>query len=103
MAVEITTDTPPPTSTALPFRDKVRIRFRKDGALRWLSHHDLLRTVERMLRRAQLPISSTQGFHKHPRMSFALAMPLGVIGCEEVLELELDQLLAVEDIHDRLG
>jgi radical SAM-linked protein len=104
MVVETPTSEPAVSaSIAPPFRDKIRFRFRKDGALRWLSHHDLMRTVERMLRRADLPFRSTQGFNPHPCMRFALAMPLGVIGCEEVLELEMAQPLAVEEIHARLS
>ena len=62
-----------------------------------------MRTLERTLRRANLPFRTTQGFHPHPRMVFALALPLGVIGCEEVLELELDQHLPPEEIHQRLS
>ncbi len=84
-------------------RDRLRFRFRKDGALRWLSHHDLMRTVERMLRRAEIPFCSTQGFNPHPRLSFALSLPLGVIGCEEVLELEVQPGLSLEVITDRLA
>jgi radical SAM-linked protein len=83
-------------------RDKVRIRFRKDRDLRLLSHHDLLRTFERMLRRAALPVRRTQGFHPHPRLVFALSLPLGVVGCAEVVELELDELLPVNEIRERL-
>jgi radical SAM-linked protein len=98
-----TVDPPSSPANAPPFRDKVRFRFRKDGALRWISHHDLLRNVERMLRRANLPFRSTEGFHPHPRMSFALAMPLGVIGCEEVLELEMAEHMPVEEIRARLA
>ena len=85
-----------------PLRDKVRIRFRKDRDLRLLSHHDLLRTFERMLRRAGLPVRRTQGFHPHPRLVFALSLPLGVVGCAEVVEIELDEVLPVEQIRDCL-
>ena len=94
-----------PTATlALPpsTRDKVRLRFRKDGALRLLSHHDLMRCFERMLRRAALPVRQSQGFHPKPRLIFALSLPLGVIGCEEVAELELDEILPLEEVRDRL-
>src|SRR5258708_18988302 len=73
-----------------PVCDKVRIRFRKDDDLRLLSHHDLMRAFQRMLRRASLPVQHSQGFHPQPRLIFALSLPLGVIGCEEVVELELD-------------
>ncbi len=84
-------------------KDKVRLRFRKDGALRWLSHHDLLRTFERMLRRAALPFRSTQGFHPHPRIVFALSLPLGVVGRSEVVEIELDEEIDPEVLRARLG
>ena len=92
----------PPPSPTRPLRDKVRIRFRKDGDLRLLSHHDLMRSFERMLRRAALPFRSPQGFHPKPRLVFALSLPLGVVGCEEVVELELDEMLPPEEVRERL-
>lgn len=88
--------------TPTPTRDRVRLRFRKGDDLRFLSHHDLLRTFERLLRRSQLPFHNTQGFHPHPRLVFALSLPLGVVGCAEVAELELDEVLPEADILDRL-
>ncbi len=83
-------------------KDKFRLRFRKDSNLRLLSHHDLMRCFERMLRRAVLPFHNTQGFHPHPRIVFALSLPLGVVGCEEVAELELDEVLAPDEVLERL-
>jgi radical SAM-linked protein len=82
---------------------KVRIRFRKSGTLRLLSHHDLMRTSERLLRRADLPFHRSQGFHPKPRLIFALSLPLGVVGCEEVVELELDRVLPLDEIQTRLA
>src|SRR5438552_15734366 len=84
-------------------RDKFRIRFRKCRDLRLVSHHDLLRSFERMLRRAALPFHSTSGFNPKPRLVFALSLPLGVVGCEEVVELELDAELLPEELHQRLA
>ena len=72
-------DTSAQTLAAGP-ASKVRLRFAKGGSLRWLSHHDLMRAFERMLRRAALPFRRTQGFHPHPRLVFALSLPLGVVG-----------------------
>jgi radical SAM-linked protein len=68
--------------------DKLRFRFAKTGTLRLLSHHDLMRCLERMLRRAALPFKSTAGFHPTPRVVFALSLPLGVEGLDEVVEIE---------------
>src|SRR5437667_8214695 len=84
-------------------KDKVRIRFRKDGDLRFVSHHDLMRSFERMLRRAGLPFHSTNGFNPKPRLIFALSLPLGVVGCAELAELELDSIVAPGEIHERLA
>lgn len=85
------------------FCDKVRIRFHKGGDLRLVSHHDLLRCFERMLRRAELPVHTTQGFNPRPRLAFASALPLGVVGCEEIVELELSAALEPDAIHERLA
>ncbi len=82
--------------------DRLRLRFRKSNERRFLSHHDLLRCFERLLRRSGLPFHNSQGFHPHPRLVFALSLPLGVVGCEEVAELELDAILPVEEVLERL-
>lgn len=82
--------------------DKTRIRFRKDGNLRLVSHHDLMRAFERMLRRSQLPFRSTEGFHPQPRMIFALSLPLGVSGLHEVLEVEWNDPVEPDDALTRL-
>jgi len=84
-------------------REKIRMRFRKTGAMRLVSHHDLMRCFERMLRRAALPFHATQGFHPKPRLVFALSLPLGIIGAEEVVDLELDAEIPPEEIRARLA
>jgi len=84
-------------------RDKVRIRFRKGGELRLVSHHDLMRCFERMLRRSGLPFHSSEGFNPKPRLVFALSLGLGIVGCEEVVELELDKELPLEEIQALLA
>jgi len=83
--------------------DKLRFRFAKTGSLRLLSHHDLMRCLERMLRRAQIPFKSTAGFHPSPRVVFALSLPLGVIGRDEVVEIELNHPHPVEEVRAALN
>ncbi len=84
-------------------RQRVRIRFSKSGELRFIGHHDLVRALERLFRRAQLPLAFSQGFHPKPKMSFPLALALGIEGREEVLELELAEALSGEEILARLA
>jgi radical SAM-linked protein len=83
--------------------DKLRFRFTKTGVLRLLSHHDLMRCLERMLRRAELPFKSTAGFHPSPRVVFALSLSLGVIGRDEVVEIELTEPRDSEDVLARMN
>jgi len=82
---------------------RFRVRFRKGGDLRLVSHHDLMHCFERMLRRAALPILHTHGFHPQPRMTFALSLALGILGGEEVVELEFEDGLSADDVHRRLA
>src|SRR5439155_23016349 len=83
--------------------DKLRFRFAKTGTLRLLSHHDLMRCFERILRRANVPFKSTSGFHPSPRIVFALSLSLGVVGRDEVVEIEFTQPCDSEDVLARLN
>ncbi len=83
--------------------DKLRFRFSKTGTLRLLSHHDLMRCFERILRRADVPFKSTAGFHPSPRVVFALSLGLGVVGRDEAVEIEFTQECESEDVLTRLN
>ena len=82
--------------------DKVRIRFRKSGELRLVSHLDLMRSFERLLRRASLPFHMTGGFHPTPRLVLAQSLSLGVVGQSEVAELELTEAIDPPEVLNRL-
>lgn len=81
---------------------RIRLRFAKRGDLRLVSHHDLMRCLERMLRRASLPVAHSQGFNPRPKATFALAMALGIEGCNEVLDLDLTEPMDPAEVLDRL-
>ena len=70
-------------------RNRVRIRYRKDGDLRWLGHQDLVRVWDRLLRRADVQPAMSEGFHKRPRINFPSALAVGIEGLDEIVELEL--------------
>lgn len=84
-------------------RQRVRIRFRKEGDLRLISHRDLARAMERLFRRCKLPLSMTQGFNPHPKISFPLALALGVASLDEVMELELAEEQDADRLHATLN
>jgi len=86
----------------LPIRDRYRIRFAKIGLLRWIGHRDLQRLWERLLRRAGLRLSMSEGFHPKPRISFPSALALGIEGLNEVVEVELAQVMDAPALRQRL-
>ena len=81
---------------------KVRLRFAKCGDLRLVSHRDIMRCLERMLRRARIPMAVTQGFNPRPKMTFALALGLGIEGEREVVDLEFSEPLDPSELLSRL-
>ena len=89
-------------SKPVPIRARYRVRFAKAGLLRWISHRDLARLWERLVRRAALNLSMSEGFHPKPRIGFPSALALGVIGLDEVVELELAEELSPQVLINRL-
>ena len=81
---------------------RIRITFTKQGALRYIGHLDLHRLWERAMRRAELPLSYSQGFHPQPKISLAAALPLGFSSRAEVMDVRLNEEIAVEDLSARL-
>jgi radical SAM-linked protein len=81
---------------------RARITFSKQGALRYTGHLDLHRLWERAMRRADLPLSYSQGFHPQPKISLASALPLGFSSIGEVLDVRFNAEIPTEEIAARL-
>ena len=82
---------------------RLRVRFAKTGEMALLSHLDLVRMLERALRRSQLPVSFTGGFHPLPRLQLALALPLGAEADSDWLDLSFTEVVQPEQLMDRLA
>ena len=78
--------------------ERVRLRFSKTGAMRFLSHLELLNIFIRAARRAGLPVRHSQGFHPHPKFSFASALSVGVESWAEYADLELSSPCGAEKV-----
>lgn len=64
--------------------------FEKGEALRFIGHLDLMRTMQRALRRSGLQIKYSNGFNPHIRLSFAAPLSVGVAGLRELMEVPLE-------------
>ena len=66
-----------------------RIIFRKEGRAKYISHLDLMRTMQRVFIRAGVQIKHTEGFNPHPYMAFALPLSVGMESDYEILDFKL--------------
>lgn len=82
---------------------KYLILFEKGESARWLGHLDILRTFERAIRRAELPIAFSAGFNPRERIAFASALSVGVTGAREPATLELTAPVSPLEIVRRLN
>lgn len=80
---------------------KVRLKIQKRGSLKYISHLDWLRMLQRAVVRAKLPIAYSQGFNPTSKVSFGPALPMFTEGLEEYVDLEM--VAQAPDIVSRLN
>ncbi len=78
-------------------------RYRKGEQLRWISHLDVKRTLERAMRRAGLPLALTQGHNPHPKLSFGPPLPLGATSDAELFALHVTEAMDADEVKQRLN
>ncbi|MEG4075079.1 TIGR03960 family B12-binding radical SAM protein [Microcoleus sp. Pol14C2] len=83
-------------------KQRLRVWFGKVGDMALVGHLDLIRLFDRVVRRADLPISFTGGFHPSPRISLANALPLGVTSTGEIADFELTESIDIESFREKL-
>lgn len=79
------------------------MKFTKLGAIRFLSHLDLLKCIERALRRSAIHVAYTEGFHPRIRISAGPALALGHASRCEWLDVDLAANIAVDELRERLN
>lgn len=80
----------------------IRIKFRKVGMLKYISHLDLQRTFARILTRAGIPVWYTQGFNPHIKMVFSLPLSVGSEGECEYLDIKVTEPMTFGEMKYRL-
>jgi radical SAM-linked protein len=79
----------PPERDIAPVAQRIRLRYARRGRLRFSSHRDFQRALERAIRRAGLPIAYSAGFSPHPKISYANSAPTGAASEAEYVEIGL--------------
>lgn len=83
---------------------KARMKFAKEGRARYISHLDLMHTMQRAMARCEMPLWFTEGFNQHAYVSVALPLSTGFSGEWELLDFNLlcdsVPINAVEALND---
>ncbi|WP_432664239.1 TIGR03936 family radical SAM-associated protein [Wukongibacter baidiensis] len=82
---------------------KMLVKFTKQDRMKFLSHLELIKLVERAFRRASVPLKFSQGFNPHPKIAFAAPLAVGVSSEGEYLTVELDEKLDTKEFVDNLN
>lgn len=82
---------------------KKRVYFDKYEDMRFISHLDLIRFLERLFKKTNLPIKYSNGFHPRPKMSFGNPISLGTEAFGEIMDIELEEELSDVEVLKRLN
>ena len=82
--------------------DKLRLRFEKTGRAVYISHLDLMATMQRAFARAELPLKYSEGFNPHPLISILLPLSVGTASVCELMDFRLREEVDLSTIPERL-
>lgn len=82
---------------------KKRIFFDKFGEMRFISHLDMLRFTDRLLKKAHIPMKYSQGFHPRPKISLGNPVSLGTEAYNEIMDIELSEEMTNEEVMKRMN
>ena len=82
---------------------KLRLRFAKQGRSIYISHLDLMRTMQRAFLRASVPLKYSEGFNPHPVISILLPLGVGVSSVCELMDFQLTEALPLAELPQRLN
>lgn len=82
---------------------KYRIQYIQGDEVKYISHLDFLRTINRVFARADLPIKFSNGFNPHPVMTIGLPLSVGTTSVCDVLDVDLTQDMDIAELTERIN
>ncbi len=79
---------------------KYRFGYAKYGDAKYVSHLDLIRLFSRSFKRANIPLTYSEGFNPHPKLAIGLPLSVGVTSECEYMDAETDRELSPQDIEE---
>lgn len=82
---------------------KIRIRFSKQGQMKFIGHLDMVRYFQKVMRRAEVDVAYSEGFSPHQKMSFAAPLSVGVVSNGEYFDIEVNSTGSTEEMLKRIN
>lgn len=82
---------------------KLRIKFQKTGAIRYIGHLDVMRFFQKCLRRAEIDVCYTTGFSPHQILTFAAPLSVGLESYGEYMDVEVHSATSSAEVVQRLN
>lgn len=79
------------------------IKFTKGADIKFISHLDLMRTIQKIIRRAEIPIEYSKGFNPHMALSLAQPLSVGIYSDGEYLDAILTEDMDTKEVIDKLN
>lgn len=82
--------------------DKLRIVYEQTGVARWMSHLDTMRTLQRVMNRAEVPIRYSEGFNPHALLSILMPLSVGTESFCQMVDIRLREDVDLASLPERL-
>lgn len=82
---------------------KLRLKFTKNGPIRFIGHLDLQRYFQKAIRRAEIDVKYSEGYSPHQVISFAQPLSVGATSDGEYMDMQVNSMVSPMDIMERLN
>ena len=82
---------------------KSRVRFSKQGQMKFIGHLDMVRYFQKVMRRGEIDVAYSEGFSPHQKMSFAAPLSVGVLSKGEYFDMEVNSTLSTKEAIERIN
>ena len=83
--------------------NKLRLKFSKNGPIKFIGHLDVMRYFQKAIRRAEIDVKYSEGFSPHQVISFAQPLSVGATSDGEYMDMTVNSMVSAADVMDRLN
>lgn len=83
--------------------NKLRLKFSKNGPIKFIGHLDVMRYFQKAIRRAEIDVKYSEGFSPHQVISFAQPLSVGATSDGEYMDMTVNSMVSASDVMNKLN